>query len=115
MPRMADQEFTQSEHLKARRYSEAKEGFRSMNMNEYQLTYFIYSIVNSSNGDRNAARMLLDLALENFPNSSIVYSRLGDFYLKQNDEARAIESYKKSLELDPTNKEVKTLLENLPD
>jgi len=115
MPRMADQEFTPSEHLKARRYSEAKEGFRSMNMNEYQLTYFIYSIVNSRNDDMNAARMLLDLALENFPNSSIVYSRLGDFYLKQNDKARAIESYKKSLELDPTNKEVKTLLENLPD
>ncbi|PZQ98450.1 MAG: hypothetical protein DI539_29370, partial [Flavobacterium psychrophilum] len=107
MVKMRDDEFSPSELLKMGRYDDAKGLFRGMRMNEYQITYLAYDLINKKPMNDEAARVILDLAKELHPNSSIVYSRWGDFYLKLNDKASAIESYQKALELDPADMQVK--------
>lgn len=39
MPKMNDDEFSPGEYLKMKRYKEAKQAYRAMKMNEYQITY----------------------------------------------------------------------------
>lgn len=110
MMKMKDDEFSPSEYLKAKRYSEAKETFKVMNMNEYQITYYAYDLLNKKPFDTKAVRTILELAVEQHPKSSIVYSRWGDFYQKLNDKQNSIKSYEKAVELDPTDKQtVETL------
>ena len=60
-----------------------------------------------------AVKLILDVALEQHPISSIVYSRWGDYYIKLNDKPSAIKSYQKALELDPNDEQTKEILENL--
>jgi tetratricopeptide (TPR) repeat protein len=55
----------------------------------------------------------LDVAIIQHPNSSMVYSRWGDYYLKLNDNPNAIKSYEKALELDPYDQQTKDILEAL--
>ncbi|MCY7420866.1 MAG: serine hydrolase [Chitinophagaceae bacterium] len=111
--RMKDTEFTPSEYLKAKKYKEAKEGFKQMNMNEYQITYSAYDLLNKKPADFEAVKIVLELAKEQHPNSSIVYSRWGDYYQKINDKTNAIKNYQKALELDPGDKQTKEVLEGL--
>ena len=114
MPRMNAGEFTPSEHLKAKRYAEAKAGFRPMNMNEYQITYLAYDLANKKPNDLNAVKTILELALEQHPKSAIVHSRWGDYYLQlMNDPATATDYYRKALELDPTDQQTKETLKRL--
>ncbi|RYY68876.1 MAG: serine hydrolase [Chitinophagaceae bacterium] len=113
MPKMKGNEFTPSEHLKAKRYIEAKEGFKGLNLNEYQITYLAYDWLNKKPMDAHAVKTLLDVAVEQHPRSSIVYSRWGDFYKAIGDRQAATKSYKKSLELEPGNKDVIESLRNL--
>lgn len=60
-----------------------------------------------------AAKTILELATEQHPNSSMVYSRWGDFYLKLNDKPNAIKNYQKALELDPNDQQTNEILETL--
>ncbi len=113
MPKMKDNEFSPSEHLKARRYAEAKAGFRQMNLNEYQVTYLAYELSNKKPNDLNAVKAILELALEQHPKSAIVHSRWGDYCLKRNEPAKAVEYYKKALELDPTDEQTRETLKRL--
>ncbi|NJM53449.1 MAG: hypothetical protein HC846_08690 [Blastocatellia bacterium] len=113
MPKMRDDEFTPSEHLKAKRYTPAKEGFRQMKLNEYQITYLAYELFYRKPNDLQAVKTILELALEQHPNSAIVYARRGDFYLSQNDKANAGKSFQKALELDPNDKELVKKLREL--
>ncbi len=113
MPRMSAEEFTPSEHLKAKRYAAAKEGFRTMNLNEYQITYLAYDMFNKKPADLLAVQAVLEVALEQHPTSAIVYSRLGDYYSRTNDAPHAIESYRKAIELDPADQETKEKLNQL--
>lgn len=113
MPRMRDDEFTPSEHLKAKRYAEAKAGFRQMNMNEYQITYLAYELFNKKPSDLNAVKAVLELALEQHPKSAIVHSRWGDYHLQRNDQASAIGYYEKALELDPADSQTRETLKRL--
>ena len=110
MPKMAADEFTPSEHLKEKRYAEAKEGFRKMNLNEYQITYMAYDWLNKKPSDPQAARVLLEVAVEQHPSSSIVYSRWGDYYKAVGDKENAVKSYRKALELEPQNKDIQEAL-----
>lgn len=48
--------------------------------------------------------------MEQHPNSSIVYSRWGDYYQKINDKANAIKNYRKAIDLDPSDKQTKEIL-----
>jgi len=53
------------------------------------------------------------LNVEAFPKSGNGYDSLGEAYLKDGNEKFAIENYKKSLELDPTNTNAKNVLKKL--
>jgi CubicO group peptidase (beta-lactamase class C family) len=113
MLKMKANEFSPSEYLKMKQYDEAKKAFRAMKMNEYQITYLAYDLMNKKPLDMDAVKLILDVALEQHPNSSIVYSRWGDYYIKLNDKPSAIKSYQKALELDPNDEQTKEILENL--
>ncbi len=113
MPRMKDDEFSPSEYLKMKKYDEAKQAFAAMKMNEYQITYLAYDLMNKKPFDMDAIKTILDIAIEQHPNSSIVYSRWGDYYLKQNDKPNAIKRYQKALALDPSDQQTKDALNSL--
>ena len=113
MPRMKDDEFSPSEYLKVKKYSEAKKAFGAMKMNEYQITYLAYDLMNKKPLNIDAVRTVLEVAIEQYSNSSIVYSRWGDYYLKLNDKQNAIKSYQKAIELDPTDQQTKDTLNGL--
>ena len=98
--KMKNDEFTPSEYLKARKYNKAKEGFKQMNMNEYQITYLAYDLLNKKQADFEAVKTVLELAQQQHPNSSIVYSRWGDYYLKINDKTNATKNYQKALDVE---------------
>lgn len=113
MPKMKADEFSPSEYLTMGKYDEAKKGYREMKMNEYQITYLAYTLLNAKPFQKKAVLTILDLATEQHPNSSIVYSRWGDYYVKINNTSTAIDRYRKAVELDPTDEQVKEKLENL--
>ena len=113
MPRMKDDEFSPSEYLKMKKYDEAKKAFEVMKMNEYQITYLAYDLMNKKPLNMDAVKTILEVAVERHPNSSIVYSRFGDYYLKLNDKPNAIKSYQKAVELDPTDQQTKDTLNSL--
>jgi len=113
MPKMKDDEFSPSEYLKIKKYDEAKKAFAAMKMNEYQITYLVYDLMNKKPLNMDAVKTILDVAIEQHINSSIVYSRWGDYYLKLNDKQNAIKSYQKAIELDPTDQQTKDTLNGL--
>ncbi len=84
-----------------------------MNMNEFQITYLAYYLMNRKPSDLQAVKVILEVALAQNPNSSIVYSRWGDYYLKLNDQLNAIKNYQKANEIDPTDIQIKETLSNL--
>ena len=113
MPKMKDDEFSPSEYLKMEKYDEAKKAFGAMNMNEYQITYLAYNLMNKKPLNIEAVKTILDVAIEQHPKSSIVYSRLGDYYLKIDDKNNAIKSYQKAIEIDPTDQQTADILNGL--
>ena len=113
MLKMKDDEFSPSEYLKMKKYEEAKKAFASMKMNEYQITYLAYDLINKKPLDINAVKTILDVAINQHPNSSIVYSRWGDYYLKINDKSNAFKSFQKAIEIDPSDKQSIDILESL--
>jgi CubicO group peptidase (beta-lactamase class C family) len=113
MLKMKEDEFSPSEYLKMKKYDEAKKAFGAMKMNEYQITYLAYDLMNKKPLNVDAVKTILDVAIEQHPNSSIVYSRWGDYYLKLNDKPNAIKSYQKAIELDPTDQQTKDTLNGL--
>ena len=113
MPKMMVDEFSPGEYLRMEKYDEAKKAFGAMNMNESQITYLAYDLINTKPLNAKAANTILELALEQHPNSSMVYSRWGDYYLKLNNKRNAIKSFQKAIELDPSDQQTKDLLETL--
>ncbi|MDI9859374.1 serine hydrolase [Flectobacillus roseus] len=113
MPKMKDDEFSPSEYLSMQKYDEAKKAFAAMNMNEGQITYLAYDLMNKKPLHLKAIKTILDVALEQHPNSSMVHSRWGDYYLKINNKASAIKSYQRALELDPNDQQLKENLTTL--
>jgi CubicO group peptidase (beta-lactamase class C family) len=113
MPKMKDNEFSPTEYLNMQQYDEAKKAFAAMNRNEGQITYLAYDLMNRKPLNPIAVKTILDLATEQHPNSSMVYSRWGDYYLKLNDKPNALKSYQKAIELDPNDQQTKDILETL--
>lgn len=112
-PKMKDSEFTANELVAQGKYAEAKLAFKDLHLNEYQLTYFGYDYLNTKPAKLEAAKMILELAQESFPSSSIIYSRWGDYYLKTNDKKAALTNYQRALELDPSSEELMEIIKKL--
>lgn len=56
---------------------------------------------------------IFKLNAERFPKSSNVWDSLGEAYMKNGEREKAIENYRKALELDPKNENAKKMLEKL--
>ncbi|WP_373549699.1 serine hydrolase [Haliscomenobacter sp.] len=112
--RMAADEFTPTELINAQRLPEAKALIRTQQLNVYQITYKIYELLNRKPvGNFAAAKMLLELAEEQHPQSAIVFARWGDYYLKMQDRAAAIRAYERANQLDPSDEGVVKVLGRL--
>ena len=60
-----------------------------------------------------AAVEIFRLNVEQFPNDWVVYDSLGEGYFKLGDKFHAIESYQKSLDLNPQNEGGREALKKL--
>ena len=107
MARLKPDERLPGEWLRAGRVAEAVAGYRALKLNEYQLTYMAYDLLNGRPANLAAAEGLLNLAMEQFPQSAIVFARLGDLRLRQGDKAAATSAYQTSLRLNPDDKELR--------
>lgn len=114
IPRMTADEFTPTELINTQRLPEAKALIRTQQFNVYQITYKIYELLNRKPvGNFAAAKMLLELAEEQHPQSAIVFARWGDYYLKMEDRAAAIRAYERANQLDPSDEGVVKVLRGL--
>ena len=110
LPRLAPDNLLPGELLRRGRIAEAVAGYRLLRLNEYQLTYMAYELLNGRPANLPAAEGLLTLAREQFPESAIVFARWGDLYARQGNKPRAIESYQQALRLYPEDKDVQEKL-----
>ena len=111
MPRLRPDQLLPGELLHQGRLPEAVAGYRALRLGESQLTYMAYELMNRRpRPDLAAAEALLALAREQFPQSALVFVRLGDLYRKQGDRLRARRAYQESLRLDPDNRELRQTL-----
>ena len=64
-------------------------------------------------GKVEAGMVILQTAVELYPQNANLYDSIGEFYLKQNEKAKAIEFYQKALQLDPNLASAKSMLEKI--
>ena len=93
------------EHFKKIKNSE------NYSLKENEMNSVGYSLLNSNKVTE--AIEVFKLNVEAFPKSGNAYDSLGEAYLVDGNEKLAIENYKKSLELDPTNTNAKNVLKKL--
>ena len=55
----------------------------------------------------------LNFAVQEYPQSTYIYTTLGEAYFKNGDKQMAVDSFKKALKSDPTNEEAETRLNQL--
>lgn len=70
-------------------------------LQENEINGIGYQLLNEENTD--AAIAIFKLNVNEFPESSNAYDSLGEAYIKQGDNEKAIVNYKKSVELNPNN------------
>ena len=113
MPRLAEGVYLPNELIRMGRIAEAMEGYRSMNLTIYQLTYMAYDFVSNRPANLPAAEGVLALAIQRYPKEGIVYARYGDLYQKQGNRTKAIAAYQMALQLDPADQDSKDKLSAL--
>ncbi|CAL2084253.1 tetratricopeptide repeat protein [Tenacibaculum sp. 190524A05c] len=117
--KLKDGEKTPSEYLEENNYELALKGYKqikerdSLNpvIRERNLNRTGYSYLR--NDDMEKAIYIFKINTELYPRSSNTFDSLGDAYKKQKDTAKAIESYKKALSINPENRSSKRNLERL--
>lgn len=65
------------------------------------------------NGETKGAMEIFRLNVEHFPTDANVFDSLGEAYLKQGDKALAVETHKKSLDLNPENDNARDVMKKL--
>ena len=110
MPRLRPDDRLPGEWLRAGRVPEAVAGYRALKLNEYQLTYMAYELLNARPANLPAAEGLLTLAREQFPASGIVQARWGDLYARRGERAQAIAAYQAALRQNPEDKDLQDKL-----
>jgi tetratricopeptide (TPR) repeat protein len=64
-------------------------------------------------GKVDAGMAILQIAVELYPKEANLYDSIGEFYLKKDEKDRAIEFYKKALQVDPNLESAKKMLEKI--
>jgi len=80
-------------------------------VSESDTNAFAYSLIRKKR--LNEAIAVLKLNVEAYPQSANAYDSLGEAYLMVRDKEKAIENYRKALELDPTMESAKRALQML--
>lgn len=81
---------------------------------EYLVNQLGYSMLRSENDkDRSDALAFFILNVDNYPGSPNAYDSLGEAYEILGDTEKAVENYKKSLELNPTNEHARVKIKEL--
>lgn len=104
-PLMHDGEYTAREYIAASNYVQAENAIISDKISENELTYWSYELLNSKKPDPEAISAILKSALALYPESPIVYFRLGDLSLLKGNKAEARAHYEKACRLDPQGQE----------
>ena len=94
-------------------YEELKENFYgkgAYNFGEDALNEFGYEVLAD---DAKEAIRVFEKNAEAFPSSGNVWDSLAEGYMKAGDNEKAIQYYKKSLELSPRNQNARDMLEKL--
>ena len=66
-------------------------------------------------GQTQLAIAVFKLNVDAFPESSNVYDSLGEAYMNDGQKELAIKSYRKSLELDPTNRNAEQMIKQMQE
>lgn len=118
-PRLAKDVVIPYELLMAGKVAEAVEAYRKIKQEkpgnvaiaEARINDLGYSLLREKK--LAGALAVLKLNVELYPQSSNVYDSLGEAYMESGDKELARVNYKKSLELDPGNKNAASMLEKL--
>ncbi len=109
---MAKKLFDNNFEATLKEYSSIKEDFPDRyNFIEDEFKFVAYELV--ERGKLKKAIEVMKISTEISPESSNLYYNLGKMYLLNGDKKLALESYKKSMELDPDNIKVKKKVEEL--
>src|SRR6266540_3325953 len=90
-------------------YKSFKTNFSSYYLNETEVNSIGYFLLYNL-GRKDAALDFFKINTAEFPKSSNAFDSLGEAYMENGDDKNAIENYKKSLELDPTNQNAKKMI-----
>ena len=82
-------------------------------LDESEMNRLGYDVLYNRKASRDAV-LIFELNAAAFPKSANVYDSLGEAYLVVGDTAKAIGSYRKSLELNPQNSNATAVLNRLP-
>ena len=111
MPRMADAELLPNALLRAGRIPEGVAAYRDKELDVWQLTYIASDQIERRHYP--AARGLLVLALEQFPQAAIVRRNLGILAERQGNREEAILAYRQAVELDSADSDARIRLQGL--
>jgi len=118
-PKVSAERLVPFEHLNAGNIEKAMEGYRQIKkekpdnaaVSQGRLNGLGYGFLRAKKLPEALAYFKLNV--EFYPNESNVYDSLGEAYMAQGEKELAIANYKKSLELDPKNKNAVEMLKKL--
>jgi tetratricopeptide (TPR) repeat protein len=93
-------------------YRSFKSNSSTYYLNENELNSVGYFLLDDL-GKKDAALEFFKINAIEFPNSANAFDSLGEAYMKNGDSKKAIENYKKSLELNPGNDNAKKMIEKI--
>ena len=93
-------------------YKSFKRNSSAYYLNESEVNSIGYFFLHNP-GKKDAALEFFKMNTVEFPNSANAFDSLGEAYMENGDSKKAIENYKKSIELNPGNDNAKKMIEKL--
>ena len=117
--KLGENEKTPSEHFADKEYDKALQGYLEIqkkdsldrNISEWRINDLGYRFLREKKYDEAEAMFKINVAL--YPKSSNTYDSMGDVYRAKKDTVRAIEFYKKALEINPERRGSKNRIDQL--